>query len=180
MNDKNILNVKIVAASSSINGVTGGAALYQYSNTTDTQWKCAKEFIPQAYKTDRALLMALIQAIEVTTLNPEAEAYNGALKIECFVYTDTILRGFNKQREVWEANGFINRQGNKVKEKALWQKLYKLSDQYDITIRKPSGYLPALKGCATKARNVALNGIQYEEDSAVMVRVAEAVARDKT
>lgn len=171
------LIVQIASAASSVDGVTGGAALYRMKNDTGKEWKHTKVYIPQGYKTDKAILQAMIQAIEAAVSKTPIEL-QGNLRFVCQTYTETIVKGFNKQRETWETGGFINRQGNKVKERVQWKKLFKLADTYNVIVKKPKGFSETLRAATNRARAVAQDGLEYTREAEIWEQVKASVEKD--
>tara|TARA_R110002095_G_scaffold182787_2_gene159977 strand:+ start:6923 stop:7507 length:585 start_codon:yes stop_codon:yes gene_type:complete len=174
-----VVQAKIVSAACCLDGVTGGAALYKVKGDTSKEWKNRELLIHAPYKAERAILEGMVGSIEAV-LDEVGLDKARKLEITCVVYSDVIVRGFNNQKETWEANGFINRRGNKVKESRYWKQLFSLAEACKITVRKPTKYSTVLKGCTNRARMVAQAGLQYKRDAEVMAQVADAVAKDRS
>ena len=175
---KEAIVVKMVAAASGVDGVTGGCALWRTTGEPKG-WHKLDSYLGSPYKTDEMILKVLCGAIEEIVRGVPVEDTT-RLDITCVIFAQNIVGGFNKQREVWESNGFINRLGNKVKNPRLWRKLFKLADRYNVTIRKPKGFSKIVDGCKNRARMNAQNGIQSIQDREVMTQVSESLAKDQS
>ena len=173
------IEIKIMAAASSVDGATGASALWRSNSDEPKHWHNRDLYSGSPYETDVMILNVLVRAIEDSVREIEPKDIKH-LKITAVVIADSIVNGFNKQREVWESNGFINRLGNKVKYSGRWKKLFKLAERYSVTIRKPNGFSSVVQGCCNRARMVALEGKQTEIDNCIMREVDEAAARDKS
>ncbi len=70
------------------------------------------------------------------------------------------MRGYNVNKPVWEANGFITSRGNRVKDKALWKELFLLAQQHKITLRKPQAGSSVMKACNNRCKMIAKEATQ--------------------
>lgn len=161
-------------------GSSGTGAAYMYKSKDDIlPWTTKRLYNGLQYKTNALTLQSMIDGIK-DAVNKAALVgdQNSPLKITCFTYADTIERGFNSQREVWEANGFINRRGNKVKDMRLWQSLFKLARQYDIEVKRPVAYSKPMKSCVNLSKAALKDGHQTHIDNEVSALVNQAVLKD--
>lgn len=129
--------------------------MYRIKGDTHKEWDSHEMRISAPYAQNVAVLRGFITAIETIARETEQIDPSATLEITCVTYVASIVTGFNKNRETWEANGFITSRGNRVQHKATWKELFLLADRYNITVKKPQAGSNLMKACSNKAKYVA-------------------------
>jgi len=168
-NPKEPLKVIVFFAASGDSGCTGAASIFrilQDENEGDDKdktknWKRLDTYIEMGYKHDGMMLDVLIDTIKKVSQNTPKED-RSRLEFDCKTIAKNIVRGFNKQREVWQASGYISSQGNKIQNEDLWEELFTLSDTYKVTIGEPKGYSKVIQACVNRARKAIDEGMMNE------------------
>ena len=150
----NTIKATVFGAACSVDSGTGGATLYKLQGDTSKEWESDDMQIPAPYAQNAAVLRGFISAIETIAREANQRDPSAALEITCVTYVAAIATGFNKNRETWEANGFITSRGNRVKYKDAWKELFLLADQYNITVKKPQAGSNVMKSCSNRAKMV--------------------------
>lgn len=164
---KEPLKVIVYVAASGDRNFTGAATIFRILHDNDGEktegknWKRLDTFIELGYKHDGMMLEVLVDTIKKVAQNTPEED-RSRLEFDCKTIAKNIVRGFNKQREAWQASGYINRLGNHIDNEDLWEELFALSDTYKVTIGEPKGHSKVIRACVNRAKKAIDEGVFNE------------------
>tara|TARA_A200000113_G_scaffold220983_1_gene232048 strand:+ start:265 stop:813 length:549 start_codon:yes stop_codon:yes gene_type:complete len=180
--NENELNIVSYTAVSLQHNMTGVAYAWKLKGDKGSTWEHHRYAIKASYKAVQVVLDAFIDTIE------EARERYGhlekPLRFTLVTKQGDVLRGFNKMREEWESNGYVNRRGNKVEHQRLWKKLFKLSDQISVEVRPPIKDTNLIKACNSAARAAVNELYEASNDGEIDQQeldalVANAIRKDR-
>ena len=176
--NKETLTAILVAAASNSESGTGAAYMWTLKDIKAHKWEKHSYHTGEAYATDKCLVGAFSMGIDAAAQYAAREYPDRLLRIECVTYADSIVNSFNKQRPIWESNGYINRLGRPVKNQRAWKALFKKADTHRAIVRKPLKVCQVLTSCLYLARNASVTAAEQKIENETAAQVRRALEKD--